>query len=138
MFLADTSVLIEVAKADGPFYAGSAQALARAIDRGPVFVNPVIYAELSVGYDTVEQVARALADLQVARAELPYEAAFLAGKAFQIYKRRGGAKTAPLPDFFIGAHAAVRRWTLITRDPRRVRDLFPSVGMITPDYPASA
>lgn len=133
MYLVDTSVLIDVARPAEDWFEWSSSALTRALDRGPVFINPIIYAELSVAYAGPAEIDAELHGLGVKRATLPYEAGFLAGKAYQRYRRRGGTRTSPLPDFYIGAHAAVRKLTLITRDARRVRDSFPSLALLTPD-----
>ena len=92
----------------------------------------MIYAECSVSYKRIEEVEAAIPPELFRREPLPYEAAFLAGKAFLQYRRRGGARTSPLPDFFIGAHAAVSGYRLLTRDPRRYRAYFPTVELIAP------
>jgi predicted nucleic acid-binding protein len=97
------------------------------------FVNPLIYAELSITYQTSAQLDQILNLLGIERAELPWEAAHLAGQAFIQYKRRGGNKTSPLPDFYIGAHAQVAGFTLLTRDVNRFRTYFPSVCLLTPE-----
>jgi predicted nucleic acid-binding protein len=95
-------------------------------------INPIIYAEVLVGYRTIEEVEAVLpADLDH-RESLPYDAAFLAGKSFVAYRRRGGRRTAPLPDFYNGAHAAVCGYRLLTRDVQRFRTYFPAVALITP------
>ena len=103
-----------------------------AAERGPVFVNPIIYAEVSVRYDRIEHVDLALPAEYFLRAPLPWEAAFLAAKCFERYRKRGGRRTSALPDFFIGAHAAVAGLTLLTRDARRYRTYFPKLGLIAP------
>src|SRR5690606_11983475 len=97
---------------------------------GPVAINPIIYAEVSVGFDTIEEVEDALPHDYFRRDPLPREASFLAAKCFQGYRRRGGAGRSPLPDFFIGAHAAVAGMTLLTRDARRYRTYFPKLKII--------
>src|SRR5262245_39046061 len=101
-------------------------------ESGAVAINAVIYAEVSVTYDDIDDVELALPLEFFIRAAIPWEAAFLAGKAFEKYKARGGVKHAPLPDFFIGAHAAVAGMTLLTRDPRRYRTYFPKLRIISP------
>ena len=118
---------------DGPWLAWSAAALAAAADRAKLVVNPIIYAELSVGYDSAEALEAELPASAFEREDIPYEAAFLAGKAFLDYRRRGGLRRSPLPDFFIGAHAAVAGHTLLTRDSRRYRTYFPRLALISPD-----
>ena len=133
MILVDTNVLIDVA-VDDPVWAewsGAQLALARDSDR--LALNAIVYAELSVHFDTVEALESVLAPFRFERLHLPWEAAFLAGKAFKRYRQSGGAKSAPLPDFFIGAHAAVAGLPLLTRDPRRYRRYFPKVRLIRPD-----
>ena len=90
-----------------------------------MIVNPIVYAEVSVGYDRIEDLDDALPPDIFRRDPLPYVAAFLAGKAYRAYRRRGGARSSPLPDFFIGAHAAVGEFALLTRDVRRVPDVLP-------------
>lgn len=133
MFLVDTNVLIDVAKPENAWFSWSSATLRLTLDQGLVFINPIVYAELSVSYRTPKEADEALASLKVARANLPFEAGFLAGKAFTKYRRRGGVKTSPLPDFYIGAHAAVAGLTLITRAPRRIRVHFPTVRLLTPE-----
>jgi predicted nucleic acid-binding protein len=96
-------------------------------------INPVIYAEISIRFRTIEELEDALPKGMFERRDIPWEAAFLAGKCFVKYRRAGGAKTAPLPDFFIGAHAAVERLYLLTRDSSRYRAYFPTVNLIAPD-----
>ena len=119
--LVDSNVLLDIATDDPTWSAWSQQALADAAAEGQLMINPLIYAEVSVGFPMIEDLDDALpADLYL-RAPLPYEAAFLAGKAFVTYRTRGGAKTAPLPDFYIGAHAAIVGCRLLTRDAKRYR-----------------
>jgi predicted nucleic acid-binding protein len=97
-----------------------------------LLINPVIYAEVSIGYAHVEHVEAVLPVDRFRREALPYEAAFLAGKAFLSYRRRGGMRTSPLPDFYIAAHAAVRGYRLLSRDATRYRTYFPKVELIAP------
>jgi len=106
--------------------------LSQAADQSNLAINPVIYAEVSIGYTTIEDLELLLPAVDFRRLDLPYEAAFLAGKAFLSYRRRGGNRTTPLPDFYIGAHAAVSGLRLLTRDPRRYRTYFPTVHLIAP------
>ncbi|MDD2724926.1 MAG: type II toxin-antitoxin system VapC family toxin [Methylovulum sp.] len=98
-----------------------------------VFINPLIYAELSIMYQASAQLDQVLNVLGIERAELPWEAAYLAGQAFVRYRRQGGGKTSPLPDFYIGAHAQSAGFKLLTRDVKRYRTYFPGVLLITPD-----
>jgi predicted nucleic acid-binding protein len=131
--LVDTSVLLDVATGDPVWADWSSRALAGAVRSGPVLINPVVFAEVSVGFTRVEELDDALPPDIFRREPLPYVAAFLAGKAFLTYRRRGGTKTLPLPDFFIGAHAAVAEFALLTRDARRFRTYFPTVRLICPE-----
>ena|SRR2546425_3981050 len=132
MILLDTNVILDVVT-DHPQWADwSQQQLEAAAARGRLAINSVVYAELSVGYRRIEEVDAVLAKAQIAMAEIPREGLFLAGKAFQRYKARGGARTGVLPDFFIGAHAAVLGVPLLTRDARRYADYFPRLALIAP------
>jgi predicted nucleic acid-binding protein len=97
-----------------------------------LIINPVIYAEVSVGFDRIEDVDDALPASYYRRLPLPFEAAFLAGQCFVKYRRRGGDRRSPLPDFYIGAHAAIAGFTLLTRDARRYKTYFPSLRIIAP------
>ncbi len=126
--LVDTNVLLDVIAGTSSW---SAAALRQAANRARVLINVVIYAELSVGYDDTALTDAAIPP-PVEREPIPYDAAFLAGKAFVQYRRRGGQRVSPLPDFFIGAHAAVCGYELLTRDPARYRTYFPAVGLIAP------
>ena len=132
MVLVDTNVLIDVAVDDPAWAQWSGTQLALARDSGRIALNAIVYAELSVHFDTVEALETVLAPFRFERLHLPWEAAFVAAKAFRRYRARGGTKSAPLPDFFIGAHAAVAGANLLTRDPRRYRTYFPSVKLISP------
>lgn len=131
--MVDTCVLLDVLMDNPEWATWSDDAIADARTLGDVVINPIIYAEVSVGFDRVERLDDALPTTEIERVDLPYEAAFLAGKAFLAYKRRGGLKSSPLPDFYIGAHAAVRSYRLITRDVQRFRTYFPSVELIHPN-----
>jgi hypothetical protein len=130
--LVDTNVIFDVAESDPVWRAWSEAAIRRCLDEGLLVINPIIYAEVSVGYRTVEEVEAVLPTDLYRREPLPYDAAFLAGKSFLAYRRRGGRRTAPLPDFYIGAHAAVSGYRLLTRDVQRFRTYFPTVALITP------
>lgn len=133
MILVDTNVLIDVVTENTAWAEWSATQLARAIDKHGIAINPVIYSEFSIPYLHERDVDQALTALSAARLEMPWPAAFLAGKAFALYRSRGGNRTAPLPDFFIGAHAAVAGLTLLTRDAARYREYFPKVKLIAPE-----
>jgi predicted nucleic acid-binding protein len=95
-------------------------------------INPIIYAEVSAGFDRIEDVDAALPAAGFIREPLPYQAGFLAARAFVDYRRRGGARSFPLADFYIGAHAAVNRYRLVTRDTARFKTYFPTVELVTP------
>jgi predicted nucleic acid-binding protein len=130
--LVDSNVILDVATNDPTWAEWSSQALEAAANESRLAINALIYAEVSIGYEKVEEIERAIPGSIFRREPLPYEAAFLAGKAFLQYRRRGGSRTSPLADFYIGAHAAVSKFRLLTRDPRRYRAYFPTVDLITP------
>jgi len=131
--LVDSNVLLDVASNDPRWFTWSAEALTQAADQATLVINPIIYAEVSVNYTRIEEVDAALPPAVYHRAALPWEAAFLAGKCFLQYRRRGGSRRAPLPDFYIGAHAAVSGMSLLTRDPARYRTYFPKLTVIAPE-----
>lgn len=130
--LVDTNVLLDVMTEDPLWLEWSLDALAAAAEAGPLMINPVIYAETSIRFSSIEDLEAALPPKDFLRRPIPWEAAFLAGKAFAQHRSQGGARTSILPDFLIGAHAAVDRLTLLTRDAARFRTYFPSVRMIAP------
>ena len=130
--LVDSNVLIDVAEDDPVWGDWSRGALERLADSAPLVLNPLVYAEVSVSYARVEEVERFLPATVYRREALPYEAAFLAGKVFLEYRRRGGRSRSPLPDFYIGAHAAVCGHRLLTRDATRYRTYFPRLDIIAP------
>lgn len=130
--LVDTNVLLDIATDDARWFDWSSSALEDAAEEGTLAINPIIYAELSVGFGTIEAIEEAFPPADFRRLDLPYEAAFLAGKAFLEYKRRSGKRLAPLTDFYIGAHAAVEGFRLLTRDARRYRTYFPTLELIAP------
>ena len=130
--LVDTNVLLDVATEDPLWFDWSASRLARAANSDGLALNPIVYAELSVHYDTLEALEAALSGHPFARLALPWDAAFVAGKAYRRYRSRGGAKRSPLPDFYIGAHASVAGLALLTRDAKRYREYFPRLRLIAP------
>lgn len=130
--LVDASVILDVVT-DDPAWAGwSGDALAAAADEGSLVINPIVYAEVSAGFERIEDLDDAVPAEDFAREPLPYEAGFVAGKAFLAYRKRGGERRSPLSDFYIGAHAAVRGYQLLTRDSTRYRTYFPTVKLIAP------
>jgi predicted nucleic acid-binding protein len=131
--LVDSNVLIDVLSDDPEWVDWSAAAVRRAGADSPLVINEVIYGEVSVRYARIEELEADLPRDYFQREHTPWPAAFLAGKAYLDYKRRGGAKRSPLPDFFIGAHAAVAGLRLLTRDPGRYRTYFPTVELIAPE-----
>lgn len=130
--LVDANVLLDVMTEDARWFAWSAQAIEHAADRHRLVINPVVYAEVSMRYSRIEELDLALPKTMFDREAIPYEAAFLAGKAFLTYRRRGEKKQSTLPDFFIGAHAAVAGYLLMTRDATRYRTYFPKLPLIAP------
>ena len=130
--LVDANVLLDVLTDDPDWYAWSATQLDACASRADLCINPIIYAEVSVGFDRIETLDDALSDDAFTRVDLPWEAGFLAGKAFLHYRRAKGARTSPLPDFYIGAHAAIEGMSLLTRDAKRYRTYFPTLDLICP------
>ncbi|HUT53944.1 MAG TPA: type II toxin-antitoxin system VapC family toxin [bacterium] len=130
--LVDSNVLLDVITHDRKWFAWSSATIARLADEHMLVINPVIYAEVSIGFERIEDLEPALPADLIQRCPIPWEAAFLAGKCFVRYRRSGGKRRSPLPDFFIGAHAAVDKLPLLTRDPTRYRTDFPTVQLISP------
>ncbi|MBI2565537.1 MAG: type II toxin-antitoxin system VapC family toxin [Candidatus Schekmanbacteria bacterium] len=130
--LVDSNVILDVLTESEEWFDWSAAALARCADEGELAINPIIYAEVSIRFERIEALDDALAPSQFVRLALPWEAAFLAGKCFLAYRRKGGVRRSPLPDFYIGAHAAVGSLTLLTRDGSRYRTFFPNLEIISP------
>lgn len=130
--LVDSNVLLDIFTEDPQWQAWSAEALARCADTSILVINPIIYAEVSIRFARIEELDDALPPTNFQRVPLPWEAAFLAGKCFLTYRKRGGVRHSPLPDFYIGAHAAVAGMTLLTRDPTGYRTYFPKVRLIAP------
>ena len=130
--LVDSSVLLDILTDDPEWAEWSRQAVARARDEGRLAINPIVYAEVSTGFETIEDLDDAVPVSDFEREPLPYEAGFVAGKVFLAYRKRGGQRRSPLPDFYIGAHAAVRGYRLLTRDVARYRTYFPSLLLVSP------
>ncbi|MEV3935125.1 type II toxin-antitoxin system VapC family toxin [Glycomyces sp. NPDC049804] len=131
--LVDSNVLLDIAGEESQWREWSREALTDALVDGTVVINQLVLAEISVRFESVGQLEAFLPMQSFERENLPWEAAFLAGKAFALYKRRGGTKRAPMPDFYIGAHAAVRGYRLLTRDTARFTSYFPKLDVIGPD-----
>jgi predicted nucleic acid-binding protein len=130
--LVDTNVLIDILSDDPNWRPWSRDRLKERSALGPLLINEVVYAELSLGFSAEEQLDNEIWELNVALQRSPKSALFLAGKTFERYRRAGGIRTGVLPDFFIGAHAQVAQWPLLTRDVRHYRAYFPAVKLISP------
>jgi predicted nucleic acid-binding protein len=129
----DTNVIVDVVTRNPRWQDWSLQQLDAAALRDRLVINAVVYAELSIGFERLEEIDAALATAAIDVVEIPRGALFVAGKAFREYRRRGGTKTGVLPDFFIGAHAAVLNAPLVTRDVGRYRTYFPTLDLIAPN-----
>lgn len=132
LVLVDTNVIIDVAQPSSKWHRWSAEQLMRAADAGGVAINPIILAELAGYVDSETLLDELLGEMLLERLQLPWAAALMAGRAFVQYRRRGGLKTAPLPDFYIGAHALHEGLTLLTRDVGRYMSYFPGLKLIVP------
>ena len=130
--LVDSNILLDVATNDINWSDWSGRALAECAGHAALIINPIIYAEVSIGFTSIEALDAALSASSYAREALPWEAGFLAGKCFLAYRRGGDARNAPLPDFYIGAHAAIENLALLTRDVARYRTYFPKVELLGP------
>ena len=131
--LVDSNVLLDVLTEDPTWFDWSSSMLAEHAERSVLMINPIIYAEVSVRFERIEEMEEAVPADLFRREALPWEAAFLTGKCFLRYRRNGGVRRSPLPDFYIGAHAAVRGATLLTRDAARYRTYFPKLPLIAPN-----
>jgi predicted nucleic acid-binding protein len=132
MTLIDTKVLLDIVTDDATWADWSIRQLDAASLKGPLAINDVVYAELSVRFEAIEALEAVLDEASISLAAMPRAALFLAGKAFQRYRTGGGRRTGVLPDFFIGAHAAVADLRLLTRDAQRYRSYFPTVDLVMP------
>lgn len=130
--LVDANVLLDVLTNDPRWYGWSAEQLDACAERSQLCINPIIYAEVSVGFERIEALDKALPPENFTRVALPWEAGFLAGKAYLQYRRAKGHRGSPLPDFYIGAHASLAQMTLLTRDARRYRSYYPRLALIAP------
>ncbi len=133
MILVDTNVLLDVVQNDPTWVDWSLRQLRAQSQAHDLAINPVIYAELSLAFDSVKALDSTIGGLGLVVHEMPRPALFLAGRAYLRYRREGGQRSNVLPDFFIGAHAAVQGWDILTRDARRYRSYFPTVALITPE-----
>ena len=131
--LVDSNVLLDILGGDHLWAGWSSTALTSVGDEAGLVINPIIYAETSVRFETIEGLDAALPTSLFRREDVPYDAAFLAAKAYMRYRGRGGTRRSPLPDFFVGAHAAVMGYRLLTRDARRYREYFPRLELIAPN-----
>lgn len=129
-YLVDSDVIIDVITEDTRFLGWSASAMAESAQSDMLFINPIIFTEVSVGFSRREDVTEAPEALDFEYADLPWDAAFIAGKAFARYRRNGGVRRSPLPDFYIGAHTLVSGMTLLTRDGSRYRTYFPKLKIL--------
>lgn len=131
--LVDANVILDVVTSDPAWYAWSSAALSDVADSSRLAINPIVYAQVSVAFTRIEDLDAALRPDVFTRLELPWPAAFLAGKCFLAYRRAGGERRSPLPDFYIGAHAAVAGMLLLTRDASRYRTYLPALELIAPE-----
>ena len=130
--LVDSNIILDILTEDKEWFAWSSETLAFYAEQNELVINPIIYAEISIRFDRIEDLEDVLSPSYFRRDPIPWEAAFLAGKCFLAYRRRGGRKRSPLPDFFIGAHAAVAGIRLLTREMSRYRTYFPTLNLIVP------
>ena len=130
--LVDSNVLLDIITQDKDWYSWSVKAIEGTANRSRLVINVVIYAEVSIRYSRAEDLDVVLPKSTFERESIPYEAGFLAGKCFAVYRRRGGTRRSPLPDFFVGAHAAIAGYRVLTRDAARYRTYFPGLALIAP------
>ena len=131
--LIDSCVILDIFEDDPNWFEWSEAILNRYSGSHPLYINSIIYSEISIGFKRIEELEEAINGCGFVILQIPKEALFLAGKAFIEYKRRRGTKTSPLPDFYIGAHAAVNDLILLTRDTSRIKAYFPTVQLISPE-----
>jgi predicted nucleic acid-binding protein len=130
--LVDSNIILDIATNDPKWGEWSGSALSECAEHTALVINPIIYAEVSIGYTTIEALNSALPSNLYQREPLPWEAGFLAGKCFLLYRRRGGSRNTPMPDFYIGAHAAIEHLALLTRDAARFQTYFPKLEILSP------
>lgn len=133
MIFVDTNILIDIATGNPAWADWSRRAIVSAHARGPVLINAIVYAEFAIGFEAQSDCDVEIERFDLTLMDMPKSAAFRAAQAFRSYRRRGGARTRTLPDFFIGAHASVAEATLLTRDVRRYRTYFPELTLIAPE-----
>ena len=132
-YLVDSNVILDIVTEDKRWFQWSSKTLAHYAEDHTLNINPIIYAEISIAFDRIEDIEAALPPAYFSRLQLPWEAAFLAGKCYLKYRKKGGEKRSPLPDFYIGAHAAIKGMALITRENSRYHTYFPKLNIITPN-----
>ena len=130
--LVDSNIILDIVTEDHVWYKWSSKKLSELSLYNRLLINPVIYSEVSISFERIEELEDVLPESFFIRDQIPWEAAFLAGKCFLKYRRRGGVRSSPLPDFFIGAHASVRNMSLLTRDTGRYGEYFPKLKIISP------
>lgn len=130
--LVDSCVILDIITEDPEWMEWSSEALEKYANRNQLIINPIIYAEISIGFQKIEEIENALSPELFKRTPIPWEASFLAGKAFVKYRKSGGHRSLPLPDFFIGAHAVIENWQLLTRDTKRFTYYYPKIKLIAP------
>lgn len=128
----DSNVLLDIFTEDSRWLSWSSDALERVANESRIVINPIIYGEVSIRFERIEELDEALPRAIFERKDIPYEAAFLAGKAYLAYRRQAGTKSSLLPDFYVGAHAAIRGYSVLTRDVSRYRTYFPKLTLIAP------
>jgi predicted nucleic acid-binding protein len=130
--IVDSNVLLDIFTEDSRWLAWSSNALERAANEARIVINAIIYGEISIRFERIEELDEALPPAVFEREDIPYEAAFLAGKAYLAYRRQAGTRSSLLPDFYVGAHAAIRGYRILTRDVARYRTYFPKLELIAP------
>jgi hypothetical protein len=130
--LVDSNVILDIVTEDKRWFQWSSETLAHFAEDHILNINPIIFAEIAIAFNRIEDIEVTLPPTYFRRLPLPWEAAFLAGRCYLKYRKKGGEKRSPLPDFYIGAHAAVRGMTLMTRDVSRYRTYFPKLTIISP------
>lgn len=130
--LIDSCIILDIVTEDPHWLTWSSRQLEECAEEFPLIINPIIYSEVSIGFKKIEELEEILPDSIFKKEPLPWEAAFLAGKMFLKYRKSGGQRTLPLPDFFIGAHAVIENFTLLTRDSKRFKYYYPHLKIISP------